>query len=129
MQALSANCAKRQVLRRRRRTIDALDETVRVDVPALIKRFRRHDNFGLIALIGVQSNRILARFICAAVPRGRGRRRAGPLHVSGCLSMLDGSSSSTPAASSASRCSPAKPRAGSTAYCAMPLPFARSTIT
>ena len=37
--------------------VDALDETsVRVDVPALIERFRRHDNFGLIALIGVHFN-------------------------------------------------------------------------
>ena len=38
-------------------TIDAIDEThTRVNIPALLARFRRHGNFGLVALVGVQSN-------------------------------------------------------------------------
>jgi len=43
---IAADCAKRQVLGGDVEIeIDALDETsVRVDVPALIERFRRHDN-------------------------------------------------------------------------------------
>src|SRR5262245_40700354 len=37
--------------------IEAIDETnTRVDIPALIARFRQHGNFGLVALVGVQSN-------------------------------------------------------------------------
>ena len=34
--------------------IDLIDETnTRVNIPKLIRRFRRHDNFGLLALVGV----------------------------------------------------------------------------
>ena len=37
--------------------IEVIDETnTRVDVPALLSRFGRHNGFGCIALIGVQSN-------------------------------------------------------------------------
>ena len=37
--------------------IDAIDETnTRINVPALLARFRRHDDYGLVALVGVQSN-------------------------------------------------------------------------
>lgn len=35
--------------------IDAIDEpNTRVDIPKLIRRFRRHGNFDLLALVGVQ---------------------------------------------------------------------------
>jgi hypothetical protein len=55
---IAADCAERHVLGPGVAiTIDAIDEThTRVKVPALLARFRRHGNFGLVALIGVQSN-------------------------------------------------------------------------
>src|SRR5689334_1927771 len=55
---IAADCAERKVLGPDVEIgVDAIDETnTRVDVPALIARFRRHGNFGLVALIGVQSN-------------------------------------------------------------------------
>ena len=90
---IAADCAKRQVLGGDVEIeIDALDETsVRVDVPALIERFRRHDNFGLIALIGVQSNQYPRALDLARPFRAAGVAVAlGGFHVSGCLSMLDG---------------------------------------
>nr|HEV8009304.1 radical SAM protein [Bradyrhizobium sp.] len=37
--------------------VEAIDEfNQRVDVRKLVQRFRRHDNFGMVALVGVQSN-------------------------------------------------------------------------
>ena len=37
--------------------IDVIDETnTRVNVKKLIRRFREHGNFGLLGLVGVQSN-------------------------------------------------------------------------
>ena len=37
--------------------IDVIDETnTRVDIDKLIRRFRKHGNFGLLGLVGVQSN-------------------------------------------------------------------------
>src|SRR4051794_40760104 len=90
---IAADCAKRQVLGDDVEIeIDALDETsVRVDVPALIERFRRHDNFGLIALTGVQSNQYPRALDLARPFRAAGIAVAmGGFHVSGCLSMLDG---------------------------------------
>src|SRR5438270_363722 len=55
---IAADCAERHVLGSGIAiTIDAIDEThTRVNLPALLARFRRHGNFGLVALIGVQSN-------------------------------------------------------------------------
>ena len=55
------------------------------------RRFRRHGNFGLVALVGVQSNQypraldIARPFRAAGIPVAM-----GGFHVSGCLSMLDG---------------------------------------
>src|SRR5215470_14271014 len=56
--AIAADCAERQVLGPDVRfAIDAIDEThTRVNVPELIARFRQHGNFGLVGLVGVQSN-------------------------------------------------------------------------
>jgi Radical SAM superfamily len=72
--------------------IEAIDEfSQRVHVQKLIRRFRQHGNFGLVALVGVQSNQYpraldLARpFRAAGIPVA-----IGGFHVSGCLSMLDG---------------------------------------
>ena len=90
---LALDCAKRHVLGEDVEIdIDLIDETnTRVNIPKLIRRFRRHDNFGLLALVGVQSNQYpraldLARhFRAAGIPMA-----LGGFHVSGCLSMLDG---------------------------------------
>src|ERR1700682_6288778 len=72
--------------------IEAIDEfNTRVDISRLLQNFSRNENFGLVALIGVQSNQypraldIARRFREANVPV-----TIGGFHVSGCLSMLDG---------------------------------------
>src|SRR5499426_4117235 len=55
---IAADCAERRVLGSGVDIeIEVIDETsTRIDVPALIARFRRYDGFGLVALVGVQSN-------------------------------------------------------------------------
>ena len=72
--------------------IDPIDETnTRVNVPALVARFRRHGNFGLIALVGVQSNQYPRALDIARPFREAGIPVAiGGFHVSGCIAMLDG---------------------------------------
>lgn len=72
--------------------IDVIDETnTRVNVPKLLRRFRRHDGFGMIGLVGVQTNQypraldIARPFRAAGIPVV-----IGGFHVSGCISMLDG---------------------------------------
>ena len=93
MYAIADDCAKRHVLGP---DVDiateAIDETnTRVDVTALLARFREHNNFGLVALVGVQSNQypraldIARPFKAAGIPVV-----IGGFHISGCLSMLDG---------------------------------------
>jgi radical SAM superfamily enzyme YgiQ (UPF0313 family) len=91
--AIAVDCAERQVLGPDVGIdIDVIDETnTRVDVAALLARFRRHCDFGLVALVGVQSNQypraldIARPFKAAGIPVA-----IGGFHVSGCLSMLDG---------------------------------------
>jgi len=90
---IAVDCAERQVLGPDVAIdIQAIEETnTRVNMDALLAHFREHDNFGLVALIGVQSNQYpraldLARpFRAAGVPVA-----IGGFHVSGCLAMLDG---------------------------------------
>ena len=90
---IAADCVERGVLGPEVAvTITAIDEThTRVNVPALLRQFRRHDNFGLVALVGVQSNQypraldIARPFRQAGIPVVM-----GGFHISGCLSMLDG---------------------------------------
>src|ERR1017187_1425549 len=72
--------------------IDVIDETnTRVNIPKLIERFRKHGNFGMLGLVGVQSNQypraldIARPFRAAGIPVAM-----GGFHVSGCLAMLDG---------------------------------------
>ena len=72
--------------------IEAIDEfNTHVDISNLLQKFASNENFGLVALIGVQSNQyprsldIARRFREANVPVA-----IGGFHVSGCLSMLDG---------------------------------------
>jgi radical SAM family protein len=90
---IAADCAERRVLGPDVDIdIEAIDETnTRVDVPALIARVRDSGNFGLLALVGVQSNQYPRALDIAAEFRRAGVAVAiGGFHVSGCLSMLDG---------------------------------------
>ena len=90
---IAADCAERRVLEPDVAIdIEAIDETTsRVDVEALLARLRRHSHFGLVALVGVQSNQypraldIARPFRAAGIPVAM-----GGFHVSGCLAMLDG---------------------------------------
>ncbi|MBY0383365.1 MAG: radical SAM protein [Xanthobacteraceae bacterium] len=72
--------------------IEAMDEfSTRIDIPSLLKRFARNGNFGLVALVGVQSNQYPRALDIARPFRAAGVQVAlGGFHVSGCLSMLDG---------------------------------------
>ena len=91
--AIGADCAERQVLGPDVTiNIEAIDETnTRIDMAALIARFRRHGNLGLVALVGVQTNQypraldIAQPLTAAGIPVA-----IGGFHISGCLSMLDG---------------------------------------
>jgi len=90
---IAHDCAERQVLGADVEIdIDAIDETnTRVDVPALQARFRRNGGFGLVALVGVQSNQYPRALDIARSFRDVGVPVIlGGFHVSGCLSMLDG---------------------------------------
>lgn len=91
---VARECIERQVLGPGV-TIDleAIDEfSQRIDIRRLVQRFRRHDNFGLVALVGVQSNQYPRALDLARPLRAAGIPVAiGGFHVSGCLSMLDGS--------------------------------------
>ena len=72
--------------------IEAIDEfSERIDIEKLIERFKRNGNFGLVALVGVQSNQYPRALDLARPLRAAGISVAiGGFHVSGCLSMLDG---------------------------------------
>ena len=90
---IAIDCAERQVLGPDAAIdIEVVDETnTRIDVPALLARFRSHDNFGLIGLVGVQSNQYPRALDIARPFRAVGINVVmGGFHVSGCLSMLDG---------------------------------------
>jgi hypothetical protein len=90
---IAADCAERNVLGPDVDiAITALDETnTRVNVPALLAKLRANDNFGLVALVGVQSNQYPRALDIARPFREAGVPVAmGGFHVSGCLSMLDG---------------------------------------
>jgi radical SAM superfamily enzyme YgiQ (UPF0313 family) len=90
---IAADCAERRVLGPDVAIdIEVIDETnTRIDVPALLSRFRRHGNFGCVALVGVQSNQYPRALDIARPFRAAGIAVAmGGFHVSGCLSMLDG---------------------------------------
>src|SRR6202045_4176981 len=90
---IAADCAERRVLGPDLDVdIEVIDETnTRVDIPALLSRFRRNDGFGCVALIGVQSNQYPRALDIARPFRAAGIAVAmGGFHVSGCLSMLDG---------------------------------------
>lgn len=90
---IAADCAERSVLGSDVAIdVTVIDETnTYVDVPALVARFKQHAGFGLVALIGVQSNQYPRALDIARPFRNAGIQVAiGGFHVSGCLSMLDG---------------------------------------
>ena len=90
---LAADCAEREVLGPGVAIdIEPIDETnTRVRVDRIIRQIRRHDGFGLVALVGVQSNQYPRALDIARPLRAAGIQVAmGGFHVSGCLSMLDG---------------------------------------
>ena len=72
--------------------LQAIDEvSTRVDIPELVAMLSRHDNFGLVMLVGVQSNQYPRALDIARPLRQAGIQVSlGGFHVSGCLSMLDG---------------------------------------
>src|ERR1700682_857372 len=55
---LALDCIQRQVLGPDVAIdIEVIDETnTRVNIPKLIRSFQQHDNFGMLGLVGVQSN-------------------------------------------------------------------------
>ncbi len=80
--------------------IDAADEiNTRIRPARIIERFRRHDNFGLVFLVGVQSNQFPRALDIARPLRAAGVPVAvGGFHVSGCLAMLGDSQADLQAA-------------------------------
>lgn len=90
---IAADCAERRVLGEDVDIdITVIDETnTRVEIDALLARFAAHSGFGMVALVGVQSNQypraldIARPFRTAGVPVCM-----GGFHVSGCLAMLSG---------------------------------------
>src|SRR6201993_3638016 len=91
--SIGLDCAERQILGSDVAVdIEAIDETnTRIDVSALLARFRRHGAFGLVALVGVQSNQYPRALDIARPFRNAGIPVAiDGFQVSGCLSMLDG---------------------------------------
>ena len=93
LHGIAADCADRRVLGADVDIqIEIIDETnTRVNTPKLLRRLRRAGGFGMVGLVGVQTNQypraldIARPFRAAGVPVV-----IGGFHVSGCLSMLDG---------------------------------------
>src|SRR4051794_28499527 len=91
---IANDCAHRQVLGPDVSfDIEAIDEmNTRIDIPRLVARMHEHADFGLVALVGVQSNQYPRALDLARPFREAGIQVAiGGFHISGCLSMLDGS--------------------------------------
>src|SRR5215469_3936422 len=72
--------------------IDAVDEiNTRIRPQAVIERFRRDGNFGVVFMVGVQSNQFPRALDIARPLRAAGLSVViGGFHVSGCLAMLGG---------------------------------------
>jgi radical SAM superfamily enzyme YgiQ (UPF0313 family) len=93
LHGIALDCAERRVLGPDVDIqIDVIDETnTRVNFKKLLRRFRRDENFGMVGLVGVQTNQyprgldIARPFRAAGIPVV-----IGGFHVSGCIAMLDG---------------------------------------
>ena len=88
-----ADCVERQVLGPDvDLEIELMDETnTRIDFPGCCSASSDNGGFGLVALVGVQSNQYPRALDIARPFRDAGIPVAiGGFHVSGCLSMLDG---------------------------------------
>jgi hypothetical protein len=72
--------------------ISAFDETnTRIRTSAIIDQFKRHGGFGMVGLVGVQSNQFPRALDIARPLRAAGIPVViGGFHVSGCLAMLPG---------------------------------------
>jgi hypothetical protein len=72
--------------------ITASDEiNTRTRIPQIVERFRAHDFFGLVFIVGVQSNQFPRAMDIARPLRAAGVPVAiGGFHVSGCIAMLPG---------------------------------------
>ena len=70
--------------------MSAVDETnTRVQVKDIIAQFKRHDGFGMVGLVGVQSNQFPRALDIATPLREAGIPVViGGFHVSGCIAML-----------------------------------------
>ena len=93
MYTLSADAAERQVLGPDTAIdITAVDETnTRVRPDRAIAQIRRHGGFGMVGLVGVQSNQFPRALDIARTLRAAGIQVVmGGFHVSGCLAMLPG---------------------------------------
>ena len=89
--SIAANCAERCVLGADVAIdIETVDETnTRVDIEGLVQRFRAHGNYGLVALVGVQSNQFPRALDIARPFREAGMPVAiGGFHVSGVVAMI-----------------------------------------
>jgi radical SAM superfamily enzyme YgiQ (UPF0313 family) len=90
---VALDCAQRRVLGPDVDiVIDVIDETnTRVNVPKLLHRFHKAGRFGLVALVGVQTNQYPRALDIARPFRQEGIPvLIGGFHVSGCIAMLDG---------------------------------------
>jgi radical SAM superfamily enzyme YgiQ (UPF0313 family) len=90
---LALDCIERQVLGPDV-TIDiaVIDETnTRINIKKLIHSFQRHGNFGMVGLVGVQSNQYPRALDIARPFRDAGISVVlGGFHAAGCIAMLDG---------------------------------------
>ena len=70
--------------------ISAMDETnTRVKIQDIVAQLKQHDNFGMVGLIGVQSNQFPRALDIARPLREAGIQVSiGGFHVSGCIAML-----------------------------------------
>jgi len=90
---LAADCAARAVLGPGIAIdLTVIDETnTRVRIDDIIAQFRKHDGFGMVGLVGVQSNQFPRALDIARPLRAAGIAVViGGFHVSGCLAMLSG---------------------------------------
>jgi radical SAM superfamily enzyme YgiQ (UPF0313 family) len=93
LNGIAMDCAERRVLGPDVAIdIQVIDETnTRVKIPQILRRFRRHGNFGMVGLVGVQTNEYPRSLDLARPFRALGIPVVlGGFHVSGCLAMLDG---------------------------------------